>query len=409
MGLTPPFSALILGQIERFMDFKLSETHEDVRKLARELCEKELRPIVLELDKKHKYPGKFLKLLGELGFMGIWLPEEYGGLGQGVLSLALTAEEIARVCTGTSAAYSDIALGALAILLGGTEEQKKKYLTRIAAGECIPPFALTEASSGSDAFAMRTRAVKDGEFYVLNGVKQFITNAGKADICILFAMTNPQKGPRGASGFIIEKGTPGFSAGPQWKKAGLHCSDTRNVILSDCRVPKENLLCGKEGEAVITIMNTFYRSRIVVAAQGVGCAQGAYEAAWAYASQTERFGQKILSFQATKHRFANMTMKIENARNLVYKAAWLADSGVETKGKRRELAKLSSMAKCYASDIASEVADDAVITCGGTGYMQEAGIEKYWRDAMALRLYEGTNPIQLNEIAQILIQESVQK
>ena len=391
------------------MDFKLSETHEDVRKLARELCVKELKPTVQELDKKHKYPGDFLKLLGRQGFMGVWLPEEYGGLGQGVLSLALTAEEIARVCTGTSAAYSDVALGALAILIGGTEEQKKKYLTKIAAGECISSFALTESSSGSDAFAMRSRAVLDGDHYILNGEKQFITNAGKSDICVVFAMTNPKRGPRGASGFIIKKHTHGFSAGPQLKKAGLHCSDTRSVILTDCRVPKENLLGGKEGEAVITIMNTFYRSRIVVAAQGVGCAQGAYEAAWAYAGQTERFGQKILSFQATKHRFAKMAVKIENARNLVYKAAWLADSAPETKEKRSELAKLSSMAKCYATDIASEVADDAVITCGGTGYMQEAGIEKYWRDAMALRLYEGTNPIQLNEIAQILIKESVQK
>lgn len=391
------------------MDFELSEAHEDIRKLARELCEKELKPIVLELDRKHKYPGKFLKLLGKQGFMGVWLPEEYGGLEQGILSLVLTSEEIARVCTGTSAAYSDIALGALAILLGGTEEQKKKYLTKISAGEYMASFALTEASSGSDAFAMETRAILDGDHYVLNGEKQFITNAGEANACVVFAMTNPKKGPRGASGFIIEKETQGFSVGPQLKKTGLHCSDTRNVILTDCIVPKENLLGGAEGEgeAVITIMNTFYRSRIVVAAQGVGCAQGAYEAAWDYANRTERFGQKILSFQATKHRFANMAIKIENARNLVYKAAWLADSGVETKEKRRELAKLSSMAKCYASDIASEAADDAVITCGGTGYMQEAGIEKYWRDAMALRLYEGTNPIQLNEIAQILIQESV--
>lgn len=295
-----------LGEEGFGLNFEPTKTQKEFRDLARQMLEEKLRPIVLALDKEHKYPKDFLKLLGQSGFMGVWLPEEYGGLNQGILSLVLATEEIARVCTGTSAAYGAIALSALPILLCGTEEQKKKYLTKIAAGECIASFALTEAGSGSDAFAMQSKAVLDGDHYVLNGEKQFITNAGEANICVVFAMTNPNRGSRGVSGFILEKGMAGFSVGSQWEKAGLHCSDTRNVILTDCRVSKENLLGGKDGEGAIAIMNTLYRSRIIVGAQGVGCAEGAFEAAWTYANETKRFGQKVITFQAIKHKFARI-------------------------------------------------------------------------------------------------------
>ncbi|OGF63473.1 hypothetical protein A2926_00935 [Candidatus Giovannonibacteria bacterium RIFCSPLOWO2_01_FULL_44_40] len=382
------------------MNFNLSENHADFKNQARKLCEERLKPVVLKLDKDHEYPRDFLRLLGEQGFMGVWLPKKCGGLGQGVLSLVLITEEIARVCAGTSAAYGATALGALPILLSGTEEQRKKYITKIASGG-IASFAITESGSGSDAFNMTTKAVRDGDYYVLNGEKQFITNAGECEFCVVFAKTS--KSNRGFAGFIVERGTPGFSVSPKLDKMGLHCSDTRDIALIDCRAHKDNLLGGNENEGILAALNTFPRSRIVVGAQGLGLAQGAFANAWTYAQQTKRFGKKVNEFQAIQHDFAEMELMIETARNLVYKAAWFVDRGIKTAKDRNEMVRLASLAKWYGADIAFRVANMAVDICAGSGYMHENGTEKFLRDAKALQIYEGTANIQQNEIVQALL------
>ena len=396
-----------------FMDFSLPKDLLEFIELAElnKIIEKELRPFVLKLDEAKEYPSNFINKL-RAALMGIWIPEKYGGAGHGVLGLAFVMEAIAKVCTGASTAYAANALCALPILFSGTEEQKKKYLAKIAAGEYLGAFCLTEPESGSDAFAMKAKAVKDGDCYILNGEKQFITNAGHADVYVVFAKTNPAKGARGISGFIAEKDFPGLSFSEKWGKMGLHCSETRNVIFSDCRVPENNLLGGKEGIGVFTIFNTLIRSRILVGAQGVGGANGAFGAAVDYAKKRTQFGQNIVNFQAIQHKLAGMARKIETARLMVYKAAWIADQSgkkrksVKAQEQKDDIAKCGAMAKYYGADVAAEVTLDAIKIFGGTGYMRESGVEKFHRDAIALMLYEGTQEMQLNEIAQILIKES---
>lgn len=386
-------------------NFSFTTFQKEIRESARKAAEDKLKPFVLQFDREHKYPRDFLEYIGHLGFMGVWLPEEYGGMGKGIISLVIINEEIASVCAGTAAAYADISLGALPILLSGTEEQKKKYLTKIAAGRFISAFAITEPESGSDAFAMKTTAQRDGDFYVLNGTKCFITNAGEMDSCIVFARV--KRGDRGVAGFIVDRDTPGFSVSSNLSKMGLHCSDTRNVVLTNCCVHKDNLLGGKEGEGVIAVMHTFPRSRIIVGAQGVGVARGASKKAWEYAKQTMRFGRRVNEFQSIQHDFAEMALMIETAKTLVYKAAWFVDQGINTSKDRNKMVRLASLAKWHGTDTAFKVANMAVDICGGTGYMEDYGAAKYLRDAKALQIYEGTNKIQRNEIFKTLLKETI--
>jgi len=262
-------------------------------------------------------------------------------------------------------------------------------------------FGFTEANAGSDALAMQMKAVKDGDAYVLNGSKVFITNAGHANLYTIFAVTNPNRGARGISAFLVEKGTPGFDFGKKENKLGIRCSETRSLEFNNCRIPAENLLGGKEGLGAITALNTLHRARMGVGAQGVGLAQGAFNEALEYAKQRKQFGQSIVAFQAIQHKLADMAIKIETARLLVYRAAWEADQN-----PKGAVAKLGSMAKCYGSDIAIEVAIEAIQICGGIGYMRDFPVEKYMRDAKILQIYEGTNEMQRNEIASVLLKES---
>ncbi|OGF49175.1 hypothetical protein A3G55_04195 [Candidatus Giovannonibacteria bacterium RIFCSPLOWO2_12_FULL_44_25] len=384
------------------MAVKLAEEGVYAAKFIAALEEK-LKLLARALPEESAYPLDFIKKMGNLGFMGIFIPEEYGGLGKSLFEFALVAEEIARVCLSAATAYGVIALGTLPILLSGTEEQKKKYLTKIASGEMLVAFAITEADAGSDVMAMKMRAARDGDFYVLNGMKQFITSAGPSDIYSVFAKTNPEKGERGVSGFIVEKETPGLEFGEKEKKLGIRASETRSLILTDCKVPAENLIGGRENLGAIHILNTLNRSRIVVGALGVGCAEGALKQAISYAKERKQFGQSIASFQIIQHKLAEMAVRVETAKLLVYKAAWLA--GQKDTGKS-VLAKFGAMAKYFAAQAACNNADDNIQICGGMGFMEEFGAAKRWRDSRILRIYEGTDEIQKNEIARILIKES---
>jgi len=291
-------------------------------------------------------------------------------------------------------------LGAEPIIMYGTEEQKKKYLPKVASGEYLAAFALTEPEAGSDAGNVKTKAVKDGDYYILNGNKVFITNGGEADIYVVIASTNLNRGERGLSAFIVEKGTPGFSFGKKEKKMGIRSSPTRELVFEDCKVPKENLL-GKEGYGFIITMRTFDKTRVGVAAQALGIAQGAFEESLNYAKTRVQFGKKIVEFQGIQFMFADMATQIEAARALVYKAARYIDTGAKNIGK------FSAMAKLYASDVAMKVTTDAVQIFGGYGYMKDYPVEKMMRDAKITQIYEGTNQIQRLVIASHLIKESM--
>ena len=385
------------------MDFELTEEQKEFKEWAARVVSDKLKPIVLKLDEEEKFPSDFLKEIGNLGFMGIFIPEAYGGLGKGIMELVLVAEEIAKVCLGAASSYCAVALGTLPILLSGTDAQKQKYLTKIVSGKVLAAFAITEAEAGSDVMAMKTRAARDGDFYILNGEKQFITNAGQADIYPVFAKTNPAKGPRGISGFILEKGMEGFLFGKKERKMGIRTSETRSLIFDNCKVPAANLLGGAEGFGAIHILNTLNCSRIVVGGLGTGCAKGALEQAIAYAKERKQFGQSIASFQAIQHKLAEMAVRAETAQLLVREAAWVADCADADKDG---LAKFGAMAKFYSANAAWANADDAVQILGGYGFIEDHGAAKRLRDARILRIYEGTDQIQLNEIARILIKES---
>jgi alkylation response protein AidB-like acyl-CoA dehydrogenase len=306
-------------------------------------------------------------------------------------------EEIARIDGGVATAYAATFLGMAPILVSGTEEQKEKYLTQIASGKAQAAFGLTEPGAGSDASKLRTTAVKDGDYYVLNGLKHFITNGGEASINVIMAVTDKSKGARGISGFIVDKDTPGFSVGKKEEKLGIRCSTTSELIFEDVRVHKDDLLGGREGIGFISTMRTFDYTRPGVGAQAVGIAQGAMELAIKYTYSREQFDQKITSFQGIQWMIADMGSKIEAARALVYAAAKAADSGKEN------VAGASAAAKLIASDVAMEVTTNALQLFGGYGYMREYPIEKYMRDAKITQIYEGTNQIQKSILAHHLI------
>jgi alkylation response protein AidB-like acyl-CoA dehydrogenase len=384
------------------MDYFLTEEQTMIRDLARQIAEEKVVPARHELDDKEQFPWEIMKVLAQSDLFGIYIPEQYGGMGMGSLELCIAIEELSRACLGVSTSYAANALGTYPLLLYGTEEQKKKYLPDIAAGKRLVAFGLTEANAGSDAAGVQTTARLDGSEYVLNGTKQWITNGSEAEIYTIIAITDRAKGPRGASAFVVEKGTPGFSFGKKEKKMGIRASTTCELVFEDCRVPKENII-GKEGLGFIVAMKTLDNSRTGVGAQGVGVAQGAFEAAVDFARQRVQFGHPVISFQAVQHMLADMATQIEAARALVYSVARLVDSGA------REVSKESAMAKLFATDVGMKVTVDAVQVMGGSGYMREYPVEKMMRDAKILQIYEGTNQIQRNVIGQALIREAAKK
>lgn len=371
-----------------------------IQGLARKIAGEKILPVRAELDEKEEFPWEIMKVCAEAGLFGVSIEEEFGGFGGGVLENCLAVEELSRVCLGVATSYAGSGLGAHPIMFFGSEEQKKKYLPDIARGNKLAAFALTEANAGSDAGAIRTTAIRKGEGYILNGTKQWITNGGEAEVYTVIAMTDRKKGPRGASAFIVEKGTPGFEFGKKEKKMGIRASATRELIFQDCFVPQENLIA-KEGMGFIITMRTFDRTRPGVGAQGVGLAQGALDEAVRYAREREQFDKKIISFQAIQHLLADMATQVEAARALVYSVARYIDYSKDHK----EISKVSGMAKVFASDVAMKVTVDAVQVFGGYGYMREYPVEKMMRDAKILQIYEGTNQIQRNVIGLELSKE----
>jgi alkylation response protein AidB-like acyl-CoA dehydrogenase len=318
------------------------------------------------------------------------------------MGLVLATEELSRACGGIALGFAGTALGVMPLLVGGNEDQKKKYLPDLAAGKMLGAFGLTEPAAGSDAGSIKTVAMKDGNHYVLNGVKHFITNGGVAKFYTIIAMTNPEKGARGASAFIVEEGTPGFSYGKKENKMGIRASATCELVFEDCRVPAENII-GREGMGFLIAMRTLDRSRPGVASQALGIAQGALDHAVQYSRQRIQFGQPISSFQAIQFKLAEMATRIEAARNLIYHVARNVDAG-ET-----DFSKEAAMAKLYASDVAMYVTTEAVQIFGGYGYMKEYPVEKYMRDAKITQIYEGTSEIQRGVIGKALIKEAAGK
>ena len=382
------------------MDYLLSEEQIMVRDLARKIAQEKLKPMVKELEEKEEFPWAIIKMLAEADLFGVYVDEKYGGMGAGVFELCLVTEELARVCGGVAVSYAASALGTDPIILFGNDEQKKKFLPGLASGKRIGAFAVTEPNAGSDAGAIETTAKKDGDYYILNGLKHFITNGGDAEVYVVIAMTDKNKGQRGSSAFIIEKGTPGFTFGKKEDKLGIRTSTTRELVFQDCKVHKSNLL-GKEGLGFVITMKTFDLSRPGVAAQALGIAQGALDLAIDYSRQRIQFGKPISSFQGIQFMLADMATQVEAARGLVYSVARQIDSG------STKVAKESAMAKLYASDVAMKVATDAVQIYGGYGYMKEYPIEKFMRDAKITQIYEGTNQIQRSIIATNLIKEAI--
>ncbi|NLP05985.1 acyl-CoA dehydrogenase [Candidatus Fermentibacteria bacterium] len=384
------------------MHYHLPEDILAIRDLCADIGRKHIRPVREELDRENRFPTEIMKVLADSDMFRIYIPEAYGGLGLGALALCIAAEELSRVCAGVATTYAANALGAMPILLSGSEEQKKRFLPDLADGRKLAAFALTEPDAGSDAGGIRTKAIRDGDHYILNGTKQWITNGGEAKIYTVIALTDPDRGPRGASALIVEDGTPGFSYGKKEDKMGIRASATRELIFEDCRVPAENLI-GREGTGFMVAMKTLDNSRPGVAAQAVGIAQGALDEAMIYASQRRQFGQRIDSFQGIQFMLADMATQIEAARALVYCVARMIDGGA------KKFEKEAAMAKVFASDTAMRVTTDAVQILGGYGYMKEYPVEKMMRDAKITQIYEGTNQIQRNVIASALIRETASR
>jgi butyryl-CoA dehydrogenase len=381
------------------MDYFLTEEQQMIRDLAMQIAEEKIIPVRAELDETGEFPWEVIKALAQSDMFGLFVPEEYGGLGKGCLELCICVEELSRACVGVATSFAANALGSFPLLLFGSEEQKKKYLPEVAAGKRLCAFGLTEANAGSDAGSIQTSARLDGNEYVINGTKQWITNGSIADNYTVIAITDRSKGARGASAFLVEKGTPGFTFGKKENKMGIRASVTTELIFDECRVPKENLI-GREGMGFIVAMKTLDASRTGVGAQGLGVAQGAFDEAVKFARQREQFGHPIISFQAIQHMLADMAIEIEAARALIYSVARFIDSGA------KDVSKESAMAKTFATDLGMKVTTNALQVMGGSGYMKEYPVEKMMRDAKILQIYEGTNQIQRNVIGQAIIRDA---
>jgi len=380
------------------VDYFFTEQQQMIIDTAREITNEKIIPVRAELDEKNQFPKSILQDIAKADLFSIFVPEEYGGLGGGCYDIVLALEELARGCVGVATSYAASALGIFPVMIAGSEEQKQKYLPDIASGVRWAAFGLTEANAGSDASGIRTTAVLDGEEWVLNGTKQWITNGGESQIYSIVALTYPSKGARGASIFIVEDGDPGFSYGKKEDKMGIRSSSTRELILKDCRIPKDRLV-GKKGTGFITVMKTLDMSRPGIASLAIGLAQAALDEAVLYAKQRVQFGKPIISFQAVQHILADMAIQLEAGRALVYAAARHIDSNP------KNMSKASSMCKVFATDMAMKVTTDAVQVLGGYGYMKEYPVEKMMRDAKILQIYEGTNQIQRNVIGQELNKE----
>ena len=381
----------------------LNEEQQTIRDLARTIAQEKVKPIRQKYDEEGTFPWDIVGELAKADLFRVFIPTAYEGLverGLGVTNMCIVTEEISKVCAGIALAFAGTALGAFPILLFGSDEQKRKFLPPIAAGKKLAAFGITEPAAGSDAGAIRTTARRDGDDYVLNGTKIFITNGGEADIYTIVALTQPEKGSRGASTFIVEKGTPGFTFGKRENKMGIHASATRELIFDGARVPAANLL-GRDGMGFLVAMKTFDCSRPGVAAQALGIAEGALEETLKYVHHRQQFGKNVIAFQGIQWMLADMATEIEAARALIYNTAARID-----RGETKDIGHLSAMAKVFASDVAMKVTTDAVQIFGGYGYMSEYPVEKMMRDAKITQIYEGTNQIQRNVIGGYLVKEA---
>lgn len=368
------------------MDIVLNKDQEEMRQLFRQFAEKEVEPLAVEIDETHEFPVENVKKMQKLGWFGIPYPEELGGEGGDELTYVLAVEELARVCGSTAVIVSaHTSLGCGAINRFANDEQKEKFLRPLVSGQKLGAFALTEPNAGTDAAGQQTVAVKDGDEYIINGSKIFITNAGYADTFVVFAMTDRSQGTHGISAFIVEKGTPGFEVGTVEKKMGIHASSTCELVFRDCHVPKDNLL-GKEGQGFAIAMTTLDGGRIGIAAQALGIAQGAFDRTVRYVKEREQFGRPLSKFQNTQFKLADMATEIEAARLLVYKAALAHDS-------QPRFSEEAAMAKLKASRVAMWVTTECVQLHGGYGYIQEYQIERMMRDAKITEIYEGTSEV----------------
>ena len=378
------------------MDFRPTPDQEILRRTVREFAEAEIAPHVMEWDEAQRFPMDLLPKLAGLGLMGIQFPEEYGGAAMSALDYCICIEELARVCPAIAlsvAAHNGLCTAHIAMF--GNEAQKRQYLPRLVQGEVLGAWGLTEASAGSDAAAMRTTAAKQGECWVLNGSKAFITHGRIGGVMVAMAITDRAKGHRGISAFVLEHGTKGMSAGKKESKLGMRASDTSEVIFEDCRLPQAQML-GDEGQGFINTLQVLDAGRIGIAALAVGLAQGAYEAARRYAKERRQFGQPIASFQAIQWKLADNATRIEAARLLTYRAAYMKDRGMR-------MTRESAMAKLYASEIAVRAADDCVQIHGGYGFVKDYPAEKFFRDVKLVTIGEGTSEIQRLVIARQLL------
>jgi alkylation response protein AidB-like acyl-CoA dehydrogenase len=372
----------------------------DLKHRARELAETVMKPVAAKHDVEQTYPWEVQQAIKDAGLSGVWIPREYGGMGGGVLDLCVVVEEFSRACGGMGVGYAVNALGSFPIIVGGTDDQKQRFLPGIAAGDKLVAFGLSEKEAGSDAGSMKTAASRDGDHYVLNGEKKWNTGGAVASLNTIFAVTNPGRGARGISAFLVEKDSPGYRVGKHEDKMGIRCVPVVEIHLEDCRVPVANLLGGEEGHGFKHAMTTLDRARPGVAAQAVGLAQGALDLAIEYTGGRKQFGQSISAFQGVQWMLADMATQIEAARALVHHAARVIDSGA------KQITKLSAMCKLMATDVAMRVTTDAVQLFGGYGYCKDYPIEKFMRDAKITQIYEGTNQIQRLVIARALLREA---
>jgi hypothetical protein len=378
------------------MDFGFTSEQQHLRKSIREFCEAEIKPHVMEWDESQEFPLDVFQRLGKLGVLGAVFPEDLGGSGYSYVDYSIVMEEIARVDPSIALSVAaHVSLCSNHIYLAGDEEQKKRYLPKLTSGEWIGCWSLTEPEAGSDAGGTRTKAVLDGDSWVLNGGKTFTTNAHVADVCVAMAMTDRSASAHGISAFILEKGAPGFRVGKKENKLGMRCSPTGEVLFTDCRLPASQL-CGKRGEGFVDSLRILDGGRISIAALSVGLAQGAYEAALKYSKQRKQFSRFISEFQAIQHKLADMATEIDAARLLTLRAAWLKDSGASVN-------KESAMAKLYASEAAVRAANEALQIHGGYGFIKDYPVEKFYRDVKLCTIGEGTSEIQKLVIARQLL------
>jgi alkylation response protein AidB-like acyl-CoA dehydrogenase len=376
--------------------FYLTDDQRMIRDLARKIARERIAPHAAHYDETETYPEESMRAIVDSGLFGIWVPEEYGGSAMGCLALSLVSEEIAAACASTATQYLDQPLGGLPILLAGSEEQKKKYLPRLASGELLSAYSLSEPGAGSDAAGLRTTAVRKGDHYVLNGSKQWCTNGDHADVITVFATVDASKRAKGITAFLVEKGMPGFTVGKKEKKLGIRASPTVALHFTDCAVPVEQRL-GAEGEGFKLAMRTLDITRPATGAMAVGIARAALDAAVGYARERQQFGQPIATFQGIQFMLADMAMAVHGARLMVHHCARQVDAGIADNTFE------ASMAKCFAADAAMKVTVDAVQVFGGYGYTREYPVERYMRDAKIMQIYEGTNQIQRVIIAKALM------